>query len=57
MMTNKRLVTATFAKANEGAPCCIFVVDELYNVMGWKLLRHDNRAGEARCTVVLQLNP
>jgi hypothetical protein len=57
MMVNKRLVIAISAQANEGAPCCIFAFDELYNVMGWKLLRHKNCVGEARCTVFLQFNP
>jgi hypothetical protein len=40
MVVDKCMVTATSAQANEGTPCCIFAVDELYNVLRRKLPRH-----------------
>jgi hypothetical protein len=55
MMINKRVVTATYAHASEYTPWCTLVVNELYNVLGWKLLRHKNCTGEERCTVFFNL--
>jgi hypothetical protein len=40
VVVEKRLVTATSAQANEGTPCCILAVDELYDVLRRKLPRH-----------------
>jgi hypothetical protein len=37
VVVDKRLVTPTSAQANEGTPCCILAVDEVYNVLRRKL--------------------
>jgi hypothetical protein len=40
VVVDKRVVTAASAQANKGAPCCILVVDEFYDVLRRKLSRH-----------------